>query len=76
MQIKLCYVFLTFGSFLSKYTFLRLQHFIPPRAYPINLSGTLYLIKFLFLIKHIFLLATVTMITEKLPFSYVHSNHG
>ena len=46
----------TFWPFFSKYTFLKLHHFISPSTYPINsffFSGSLYLRRFMFLIKHI-----------------------
>ena len=54
-------LFLFSGSFLSKYTILRLQCFISPSAISNQLtflSGVLYLIRFMFLIKHMPLLAT------------------
>ena len=74
-----CYVFLTFRSFFSKYTFLRLRHFISLSTYPINsILSVLVSIshKIYVLMNHIFVLATDALVIEKLPFSYFRGNHS
>ena len=74
-----CYVFLTFRSFFSKYTFLRLRHFISLSTYPINsILSVLFSIshKIYVLMNHIFVLATDALVIEKLPFSYFRGNHS
>ena len=68
--------FLTFG-FYSKCTFLRLQHFISPSAYPINsffFSVVVCIYKNHVFDETFFLLAIVAMITEKCIFPISMAN--
>ena len=65
--------FSTFGLF-SKYTFLMLQHFILPTAYPVNsiFSVVVCIYTIHGFDEVFFLLAIIAMITEKISFSYFH----
>ena len=62
--------------FFSICTFLRLWHFISPTAYPISpiFSGVVCIYNSHVFNEAFFLLAIVSLIIEKMSFSYVHGN--
>ena len=70
-------MFLTFAPFFSKFTFSRLQYFMSPQTDSIRPSLALVvgIYKIQVFDKAFFLVATIAMITEKLPFCYFYSNH-
>ena len=73
--IVIFYCFEIIG-FSSKCTFLRFQHFILPSTYPINSFFSVVVCIFKI---HVFdeafsVLTIIAMITEKITFSYFHSN--